>query len=142
MAEHDQLADAERRARRRRQPAPAAIAAHYDRRTKRVVIRLASGLDVGFAPEDAQGLERATPDQLEPIVISPSGLGIHFPKLDADLYVPALLEGLLGSRRWMAARLGAQGGKATSAAKTAAARANGRLGGRPREKTPVRPGRE
>jgi hypothetical protein len=70
---------------------------------------------------------------LDPIEISPSGFGIHFPKLDADLYLPALLEGLLGSRAWMAARLGARGGKATSPAKISAARANGRLGGRPRK---------
>jgi hypothetical protein len=47
-------------------------------------------------------LEKATPAQLEPIEISPSGFGIHFPKLDADLYLPALLEGFLGSRKWMA----------------------------------------
>jgi hypothetical protein len=53
------------------------------------------------------------------------------PRLDADLYVPALLEGVLGSRRWMAARLGAVGGQARTQAKAAAARANGRRGGRP-----------
>ena len=33
--------------------------------------------------------------------ISPSGLGVHFPKLDADLYIPALLQGFLGSRRFL-----------------------------------------
>jgi hypothetical protein len=32
------------------------------------------------------------------------GSGIHFPRLDADLYVPALAKGILGSRR-RAARL-------------------------------------
>ena len=48
------------------------------------------------------------------IEISPSGLGIHFPRLDADLYLPALLEGFLGSRLWMAAEMGKRGGKATS----------------------------
>jgi hypothetical protein len=56
-----------------------------------------------------------------------------FPKLDADLWLPALLEGVFGSRRWMAARLGARGGKAKSKAKARAARANGKLGGRPRK---------
>ena len=62
----------------------------------------------------------------------PSGLGLHFPALDADLYLPAILEGFLGSRRWMAEHLGKTGGQARSEAKTAAARANGRLGGRPK----------
>jgi hypothetical protein len=61
------------------------------------------------------------------------GLGLHFPKLDADLYLPALLDGWLGSRRWMAARMGERGGRARSAAKRTASRANGKLGGRPRK---------
>ena len=112
---------------------PRAIAADYDRETGRVVIRLSSNLEVSFSPRDAQGLEKATPSQLEEIEISPSGFGIHFPKLDADLYLPALLQGFLGSRKWMASRLGQAGGKSRSAAKQKASRANGRLGGRPRK---------
>jgi hypothetical protein len=87
-----------------------------------------------FAPEAAEGLEKATPAQLEPIEISPSGFGIHFPKLDADLYLPALLEGFLGSRKWMASRMGATGGRSRSVAKRSAAKKNGRLGGRPKKK--------
>jgi hypothetical protein len=67
------------------------------------------------------------------IEVSLSGAGLHFPKLDADLYVPALLEGVLGSRKWMARSMGRTGGASTSAAKTEAARANGKLGGRPRK---------
>ena len=55
------------------------------------------------------------------------------PRLDVDLYLPALLEGLLGSKAWAAARLGQKGGKARTPAKQAASRANGRLGGRPRK---------
>jgi hypothetical protein len=133
MVTPDEFARAVRRGEKRRDTGPTASDAHYDRRSKRIVIRLSSGLDIGFSAHDAQGLENATPDQLDQIEISPSGLGIHFPKLDADLYLPALLEGLLGSRAWMAARLGARGGSATSPAKAAAARANGRLGGRPRK---------
>ena len=133
MVTPDEFARAVRRGERRRQGGPRAVGAHYDRRSKRIVVRLSSGLDIGFSPHDAQGLENATPGQLQQIEISPSGLGIHFPKLDADIYLPALLEGLLGSPAWMASRLGARGGSATSPAKTAAARANGRLGGRPRK---------
>jgi len=79
-------------------------------------------------------MENAKPSDLDVIEISPSGFGLHFPKLDADVWVPALLEGVFGSRRWMAARLGARGGRVKSRAKARAARANGRLGGRPRKK--------
>ncbi|HYR75556.1 MAG TPA: DUF2442 domain-containing protein [Pyrinomonadaceae bacterium] len=108
-------------------------AARYDRRTGRVVIDLSSGLSIAFKPQDAQGFEHAEPEQLRKIEISPSGLGLHFPVIDADIYLPALLEGFLGSRRWMAARLGKVGGSVKSHTKTAAVRANGNLGGRPRK---------
>jgi hypothetical protein len=97
-----------------------------------LVIDLSSGLSIAFRPQDAQCLEQATPEQLTEVEISPSGLGLHFPALDADIYLPGLLEGFLGSRRWMAAQLGKAGGSAKSRAKTAAVRANGRLGGRPK----------
>ena len=112
---------------------PKALAAHYDRRTARIVIRLSSGMDIGFSPRGAQGLENSTPSQLDAIEITPSGFGIHFPKLDADLYLPSLLEGFLGSRKWMATRLGALGGRSKSNAKRFAAKRNGKLGGRPRK---------
>jgi hypothetical protein len=112
---------------------PRALSARYDRRRRRIIIRLSSGLEVAFSPRDAQGLEDATPAQLARIAISPSGFGIHFPGIDADLYLPGLLMGFLGSRNWMAGRLGALGGKSRSAAKVAAAKRNGRRGGRPRK---------
>jgi hypothetical protein len=133
MAADDKFAGAVKRAQRRLQVGPVAVAARYDRRSKRIVVRLKSGLDIAFAPRDTQGLENAKPDELDAIEISPSGLGLHFPKLDADLYLPALLDGVMGSAAWMAARLGARGGSATSPAKAEAARSNGRLGGRPRK---------
>jgi len=96
------------------------------------VIQLSSNLGIFFSPRDAEGLEHATTAQLDEIEISPSGYGIHFPKLDADLYLPALLEGVFGSERWVASRMGMRGGSSRSAAKTMAARANGRKGGRPK----------
>ncbi len=133
MARYDKFEMANRRGERMRAAVPKATAAQYDRPTGRVVIHLSSKLDVSFSPHDAQGLENAKPSQLDEIEISPSGLGLHFPKLDADLYLPSLLEGLLGSRRWMASRLGRVGGRSRSAAKRAAAKANGRMGGRPKK---------
>ena len=89
-------------------------------------------MDLTFSRKNVEGLEHATPNQLSKIEISPSGFGLYFPMLDADLYLPALLEAVLGSKKWMAARLGAEGGPKTSVAKKRAARANGKLGGRPR----------
>ncbi len=133
MKVRDTFAEANRQARALQAAVPKAISVHYDRDSGRIVIRLSSKLDVSFSPHDAQGLEHARPSQLEEIEISPSGFGIYFPKLDADLYIPSLLEGFLGSRQWMASRLGHFGGGSRSAAKKAAARANGKLGGRPKK---------
>jgi hypothetical protein len=124
------------RAVRERANGPIAVAARYDQRSGRVAVGLSSGIDVMFSPEQAQGLEGAKPAQLGIIEISPSGLGLHFPKLDADLYLPALLNGWLGSKRWMAARMGERGGRARSEARRIASRENGKLGGRPRRLAP------
>lgn len=112
---------------------PAAVSVRYDRRVARVVIALASGLELAFSPKHAQGLENASAADLADAEITPSGLGVHFPHLDADLYIPALLDGFLGSRRWIAAEMGKLGGAASTTAKAAAARENGKLGGRPRK---------
>lgn len=117
----------------RRATIPKAVSVRYDRKTGHIVIHLSSKLIMSFSPRDAQGLENARPAQLEEVEISPSGFGVHFPKLDADLYIPGLLEKFLGSRKWMAARLGQTGGRSTSRLKKAASRANGRLGGRPKK---------
>ena len=134
MVSHkEEIEAANERATARLSRTPTATAARYDRRIGRLVIDLSSGLSIVFRPQDAQGLEHAKPEQLTKIEISPSGLGLHFPAIDADIYLPGLLEGFLGSRRWMAAQLGKAGGSATSRAKTAAVRANGKLGGRPKK---------
>src|SRR2546423_3045089 len=133
MASHDNFELANRRAKELHDTLPKAESAYYDRKSGHIVIHLSSRLILSFSPRDAQGLEAAKPSQLNPVEISPSGFGIHFPKLDADLYVPALLEGFLGSRKWMASRLGQLGGQSTSRAKKVASRANGKLGGRPKK---------
>lgn len=114
---------------------PRAVAVRYDAGRGRVVITLSTGVELGLAPRTVEGLAGASAEDLRVAEIESDGLGIHFAKLDADLYVPALLEGVLGSRRWMAARLGAAGGQARSAAKVKAARENGRRGGRSRKST-------
>ena len=109
-----------------------AVSARYDRRTARIVVNLNTGVQIAFPTRLAEGLAGTSPDDLAEIEVSPAGLGLHWPKLDADVYMPALLQGVFGSKRWMAAQLGAAGGKARSRTKAAAARENGRKGGRPR----------
>jgi len=122
---------AEARAQKERQ-AGCVRSTRYDRRRRRVILQLNTGAELTFPAEMAEGLAGASPGDLAQIEINPTGSGLHWPRLDADLYVPALLQGVFGSRSGMAAQMGAAGGKARSAARSAAARKNGRKGGRPR----------
>ena len=62
----------------------------------------------GTSPRLAQGLSDASPDSLAEIEISPAGLGLHWPQLDADVYLPALLQGVFGSKSWMAQQVKAK----------------------------------
>jgi hypothetical protein len=112
---------------------PRAVAARYDRRRARVVLSLDSGVELAFPPNLAEGLDKASAADLALIEISPTGLGLHWPNLDADLWLPGLLAGVFGSPQWMAGLMGRKGGRARSHVKVAAARANGRHGGRPRK---------
>lgn len=127
-----QFEHAERRMQALRQ-AGHVVAVRYDRRSSRVIVSLNTGVEVRFPPDLAEGLAGASPKDLATIEISPAGLGLHWPKLDADVYVPALLQGVFGSKHWMARELGAAGGRVRSPAKGAAARKNGCKGGRPRK---------
>ena len=96
-----------------------------------LVLKLSDGRRCLLPREDLQGLESGTKEQIANVEIVGGGAGLHWPDLDADLYVPGLLQGIYGNKHWMA-MIGRRGGVVTSAAKKKASRANGRLGGRPR----------
>jgi hypothetical protein len=129
----EDIAQAETVMRARMEAGPRATSARYDRRRARLVISLDNGLELAFPPHLAEGLDQAEADDLAVIEISPSGLGLYWPKLDADLYLPGLMSGVFGSPGWMAGAMGRKGGSARTDAKIAASRANGRRGGRPRK---------
>jgi hypothetical protein len=95
-----------------------------------LIVGLSNGRRLVLPIEDLQGLGNATHEQIQRYELLGHGTGISFPDLDVDLYVPALIEGVYGNRRWMA-QLGKKGGKAKSEAKRLAAKANGAKGGRP-----------
>lgn len=97
----------------------------------KIVIHFSNGTEFAFPPEIAQGLTGASVEDLSDIKITPSGLGLHWEKLDADLSIPEMLGGILGTQKWMA-ELGRKGGQSTSEAKVNAARINGKKGGRPK----------
>ena len=119
------------RGRAARASEPRATAARYDRASGRVIVDLENGCTFAFPPRLAQGLEAASDDQLSAVEILGQGYGLHSEELNVDLSLPGLMAGIFGTKAWMARRAG----QATSAAKAAAARANGAMGGRPRKAT-------
>jgi len=129
----EEYREATERSQQRLRDEPHVVTAHYDPKLGRVILSFSNHTWFAFRPEDAQGLEGATTAQLKKIEITPSKFGIDFTVLDAQFDVGALMQGHFGSRKWMAARLGATGGASRSKAKVAAAQANGKLGGRPRK---------
>jgi Protein of unknown function (DUF3532). len=109
---------------------PRAQAARYDRNSNRLVIELTNGATFMVPVDQIQGLASAGVEQIQEVEVVPQGAGLHWETLEVDLSVPALLMGTFGTRSWMQ-ELGKQGGSKTSPAKAAAARANGKKGGRP-----------
>jgi hypothetical protein len=128
-----QLDAAEARGREAMQTETRAASAHYDPATGRVVIDLVNGCAYAFPAHLVQDLQGASAEDLADVQVDGLGFNLHWPALDADLYVPALTAGLFGTRAWMARELARVAGMATSPAKAAAARSNGAKGGRPRK---------
>ncbi len=112
---------------------PRAKDAYYDRETGEIVVQMRNGAKFSFPYQLGQGLQGASGDDLAEVEVTPSGEGLHWETLDVDFSIPALIKGIFGTPSWMA-ELGRSGGSVTSEAKAAAARENGKKGGRPRKK--------
>jgi hypothetical protein len=115
---------------------PRAVAARYDRDIGKLVVELHNGVVLQLPPDRLQGLAGASPDDLSQVQIEGAGFGLHWERLDADLSVVGLAQGIFGTRAWMS-ELARAAGSRTSVAKAVAARENGRLGGRPKKVTYV-----
>jgi len=112
---------------------PRAVSARYDMDSGRVVVELNNGSAYAFPPrlvEDLQGADEATLGNIE---VEGLGFNLHWPALDVDLFVPALVSGVFGTKAWMKREFARAAGRSRSAPKAAAARANGAKGGRPRK---------
>ena len=121
--------DALARGRNTRASEPRALSVRFDARSGRMIVDLTNGCTFAFPPRLVQGLENAGDGDLSTVEILGAGYGLHWEALDVDISVPGLLAGIFGTKSHMAR----QAGKATSAAKAEAARANGAKGGRPRK---------
>lgn len=97
------------------------------------MISLEGGCEFAFPADLAEGLADAPRSKLAKIKVSPNGLGLHWPLLDADLYVPGLIECASGTGRLMQ-QIGKLGGLSCSASKAKASRENGKRSGRPKDR--------
>ena len=128
-----QIEAAAARGRRMLETEPRAASARYDQATSRVVVDLVNGCTYAFPSQLVEDLQGASQDALANVEVDRLGFNLHWPALDVDLYVPALVSGIFGTRAWMARELARTAGRKTSPAKAAAARSNGAKGGRPRK---------
>jgi hypothetical protein len=111
---------------------PRAASARYDAVSGRVMVELTNGCAFAFPARALQGLGEASDAELAGVEVQEAGHGLHWEALDADFTVPGLVMGLFGTRAWMAREQARRAGRARSPAKAAAARENGKKGGRPR----------
>lgn len=81
-------------------PVPQARSAEYNAELDVVVLKVDNGRRYVIPREALQGLGDATPAQLADIQIF-GGTDIAWPQLDVDHYLPALMEGVYGSEKWM-----------------------------------------
>ena len=71
---------------------PRAIAARYLPECDRIQIELASGWSAQVPRSFSARLAMASPQDCEQIEIVDAGLGLHWPAIDEDWYVPAIIE--------------------------------------------------
>lgn len=117
-----------------------AVSVHYDSATRSVSLVLSNGCTFGLPTRLIPPLARATSAQLAAVELSPSGSGLRWDGLDADIGVPELLLSMM-PRAERIRELARAAGRSRSRSKAIAARENGRKGGRPRGRVPSLPGR-
>jgi hypothetical protein len=130
--------DAQRRGARQAATEPRALSVRYDEKPAMLVIELTNGVTVTMPVQLLQGVAGATEQALSAVALGPRGASIHWEGIGADFSVAGLLAGIFGTHAWMA-EAGRRGGSSRSPAKAAAARANGKKGGRPEKALRVAP---
>jgi len=111
---------------------PQAVSAKYRSGSDVFEIKFKSGISLIIPRQLLQGVGAVTAAEAGKVRVINFGSMLDWPNLDVQHYVPGLLEGVFGTRRWMS-EIGRKGGLARSKAKAKSSRLNGRKGGRPKK---------
>lgn len=117
-----------------------AAAAHYDKKSKRMVLEMQNGITLLVPIDLIQGLQTEDEKALSDFDLVSKGSQIHWHGLDVQFYIEDLLKGVFGTPKWMKsvkehfAEIGRKGGSRKSEIKANSSRENGRKGGRPSRK--------
>ena len=122
---------ASRAGRRAAKTEPRAARATHRARGDAIRIELTNGAVITLPVKLIPELKRAARSDVRSVEVLGRGSGLHWESLDLDLSVPGLVSSVFAGPEWTA-ELGRIGGRRSSSAKAAAARRNGRKGGRPR----------
>jgi hypothetical protein len=137
---NQQFEEATKRGRETLDGSPKAKTISYNAKSRRIVIELESGVSAIVPIRLIEILQNATSEQIGDVEIAVGGLYLRWKSLDEDLFVPNLLQGIFGTRRWMnnlkehLSEAGKKGGASRSKAKRKSSAENGKKGGRPRRK--------
>lgn len=110
----------------------------YDGIKEQLVIELKNGIIILLPRHLLQGLRDATAEQIAALQVGPRGASLHWESLGLSFSLAGLMAGSFGTQAW-GQELGRRGGRTTSTAKAAAARLNGKKGGRPAKMIPQKP---
>jgi hypothetical protein len=110
---------------------PRAASATYRARDEALHVALTNGAKFTIPVKLIPELQKAPVRDIRKVEVLGRGGGLHWETLDVDISVPGLVASVFEGPTWLA-ELGRVGGQRSSAAKAAAARKNGRKGGRPR----------
>jgi hypothetical protein len=120
------------RGRKTAKPSPFdVVRARYNRANDTLDLTLRKGILIALPRTQVKEIAKVSADSLRRIQIQPGGDGISIRSIDVDIYVPGLLAEELATI--FAKANGSKTRGRSSARKAAAARENGRKGGRPRK---------
>jgi hypothetical protein len=135
-SDRERFEAARARGRARAEDPSAVVAARYDQGADTFRLEFTGGGSMTIPRQFIPGLDGRPVSVLESVSVSAAGDALLWTSIDADVYVPGLVERAFGPRLFAAAA-GRRGGRRHSKAKAAAARRNGAKGGRPRKRASI-----